>query len=488
MRGGTGPWRCQRCLKCVTPCHRPGPGGKGTLCNEAAANGAEQGVAGGVVQAVADGTEQAVADSAEQAVADGTDQAAAALSAATAEAQAAAAQVVAAADSPAPSGSPTVDVAAGVPSIRPSADAFTDGATGPAPPGSASASPSTRPQAAGTPVRNPSPVADTASERSFEQEGADPWWCPQCATPDLPCPRVERGGKARCEVCGLTWTDEQVREQLGGTSDGGTPMEMDAAAADGAAQEDVEQGTSGAWQCHHCGTFDGFCHRPGPGGVGTLCNTCGLKWKDQLRREERAAALAAESALDTDVAVAAAAVQKRLDESLAAAASRPAVDRAVSGAWQCEHCGSQDMFCHRPGPSGMGTLCNACGLKWRDEQMQQQLAVVSNTDAVHESSVVAADVAPARPVAAAPDPFLTAPRKASSEPWECQRCTVTSTTCRRSGPGGRSTLCNACGLRWKDQLKREKKAAALAAESALDTDVAVAAAAVQQQLDEVSAA
>lgn len=85
---------------------------------------------------------------------------------------------------------------------------------------------------------------------------------------------------------------------------------------------------------------------------------CGLKWKDQLRREERAAALAAESALDTDVAVAAAAVQKRLDESLAAAASRPAVDRAVSGAWQCEHCGSQDMFCHRPGPSGMGTLCN----------------------------------------------------------------------------------------------------------------------------------
>lgn len=74
--------------------------------------------------------------------------------------------------------------------------------------------------------------------------------------------------------------------------------------------------------------------------------------------------------------------------------------------------------------------------------MQQQLAVVSNTDAVHESSVVAADVAPAGPVAAAPDPFLTAPRKASSEPWECQRCTVTSTTCRRSGPGGRSTLCN----------------------------------------------
>lgn len=40
MRGGTGPWRCQRCLKCVTPCHRPGPGGKGTLCNGTCAGGA----------------------------------------------------------------------------------------------------------------------------------------------------------------------------------------------------------------------------------------------------------------------------------------------------------------------------------------------------------------------------------------------------------------------------------------------------------------
>lgn len=84
----------------------------------------------------------------------------------------------------------------------------------------------------------------------------------------------------------------------------------------------------------------------------------------------------------------------------------------------------------------------ACGLKWRDEQMQQQLAAVSNTDAVHEVAVVVADVAPAQPVAAAADTFLSTPRKASSRPWECQRCTVTTTTCRRSGPGGKSTLCN----------------------------------------------
>lgn len=39
LRGATGSWRCQRCLKCVTPCHRPGPGGKGTLCNGTCAGG-----------------------------------------------------------------------------------------------------------------------------------------------------------------------------------------------------------------------------------------------------------------------------------------------------------------------------------------------------------------------------------------------------------------------------------------------------------------
>lgn len=50
-------------------------------------------------------------------------------------------------------------------------------------------------------------------------------------------------------------------------------METDAAAAAGTAQEVVEQAVSGAWQCQQCGTSDSFCHRPGPGGMGTLCNS-----------------------------------------------------------------------------------------------------------------------------------------------------------------------------------------------------------------------
>lgn len=86
---------------------------------------------------------------------------------------------------------------------------------------------------------------------------------------------------------------------------------------------------------------------------------CGLRWKDQLKREKRQAARAAEAALDTDVAVAAAAVQKQLDDAAAAAATaQVAPERGATEPWQCQHCSSRDMFCHRPGPGGMGTLCN----------------------------------------------------------------------------------------------------------------------------------
>lgn len=96
------------------------------------------------------------------------------------------------------------------------------------------------------------------------------------------------------------------------------------------------------------------------GGYGALgAAACGLRWKDQLKREKKAAALAAESALDTDVAVAAAAVQQQLDEVSAAAATvQVAPEREAGEPWQCQHCATRNSFCHRPGPNGMGTLCN----------------------------------------------------------------------------------------------------------------------------------
>lgn len=357
LRGGTGPWRCQRCLKCVTPCHRPGPGGKGTLCNgmsiffflsrgrvrrvagvrggfvwmRGCAPGMEDcgggrvdffcGVAAGRLAvwiggsvglefgegvgrfleamvedwsavpwwiiprggacadrrvllfsfswlpslhpcggdtavgdtigtggcgrvgaaacglkwrdqqrreeqaaalrsggpramettgvvatapslppaAAVDGAEQAGGDGAEQVAADGSDRIAAALCAATAEAQAAAAEVVAAADSPAPSGSPAFDAASAVPAGVPPTDAPSDGATLPTSPVTARRAPSVGPPATGTSVPDPPALADTVYEPSSEEDGAAPWWCPQCATPDLPCPRVQRGRKALCE-------------------------------------------------------------------------------------------------------------------------------------------------------------------------------------------------------------------------------------------------------------------------------------------------
>lgn len=73
------------------------------------------------------------------------------------------------------------------------------------------------------------------------------------------------------------WTDEQLREHVGGTSNGGKPMDTDAATVDATAQEAAEQGGPGVWKCQQCGTSNSFCHRPGPGGMGTLCNSASVE-------------------------------------------------------------------------------------------------------------------------------------------------------------------------------------------------------------------
>lgn len=48
QRKAKPPWNCQRCGTSTTPCHRPGPAGRATLCNGTCAGGgrAEEGGAG----------------------------------------------------------------------------------------------------------------------------------------------------------------------------------------------------------------------------------------------------------------------------------------------------------------------------------------------------------------------------------------------------------------------------------------------------------
>lgn len=176
-------------------------------------------------EAAADGAAAAPAAGASpppaQEAADGAVLAAAAVSAATAEAQAAAAEVVAAADSPAPSGSPALDAAAAGPAPPPPVGASADGATPLPRPAAASAAPAAQPPAAGNAAAGPLAMADTASEHSSELGGADPWWCPQCATPDLPSPRVRLGGNGeRCEGTFAVGRDGGLAVERGGARDG----------------------------------------------------------------------------------------------------------------------------------------------------------------------------------------------------------------------------------------------------------------------------
>lgn len=71
---------------------------------------------------------------------------------------------------------------------------------------------------------------------------------------------------------------------------------------------------------------------------------------------------------------------------------------------------------------GWGRLAG-CGIKWRDQQAQEQQQAPTSAAEVSEAAAAAASAA-------------------AQELWECQRCAVASTPCKRNGPNGKKTLCN----------------------------------------------
>lgn len=220
-------------------------------------------------------------------------------------------------------------------------------------------------------------------------------------------------------------------------SDGGTAMEADATTADGTAQEVAEQGTSGAWQCQHCGTFDGFCHRPGPGGMGTLCNSTSVGGRTARSGWEGAGGGRVRGGW-----------QRWCQSAFFSFGWVNCQPRGLDTTWMppllaglaltvtLDHCCPACLLCvclslvllvgGGAGADGCGGGAG-CGIKWRDQQAheQQQGASASGADASPEAAAAAASVAVAAQV-----------------PWECERCAVTHTPCKRNGPNGKKTLCN----------------------------------------------
>jgi GATA-binding protein, other eukaryote len=169
-------------------------------------------------------------------------------------------------------------------------------------------------------------------------------------------------------------------------------------------------------------------------------------------------------------------------------------ERPAKRARRCVQCGSVDTPQWRSGPMGPSTLCNACGVRLRavgalretaqmrpppaatprkaaDPPPAESPASVSSPDnLICPRPAPLGDVylvrkqpkrerRPPRKEASPPPPaaiYLVKKKKPSKKPWRprntgqrCLHCGTTSTPQWREGPMGRHTLCNACGVRYR---------------------------------------
>ncbi|XP_004977277.1 ras-associated and pleckstrin homology domains-containing protein 1 isoform X1 [Setaria italica] len=178
----------------------------------------------------------------------------------------------------------------------------------------------------------------------------------------------------------------------------------------------------------------------------------------------------------------------------------PAMERPAKRARRCLQCGAVETPQWRSGPMGSGTLCNACGVRLKAagalrEQVHRPPPASARTVAEPPPESPVSDsspdgpiwepgsvpdvyllrkkppkqgkpppprMEPASPPAPAPAVYLLKkkkkkpPKASKKKPWRprksskrCLHCGSSSTPQWREGPMGRSTLCNACGVRYR---------------------------------------
>ncbi|XP_062203640.1 pollen-specific leucine-rich repeat extensin-like protein 2 [Phragmites australis] len=172
-------------------------------------------------------------------------------------------------------------------------------------------------------------------------------------------------------------------------------------------------------------------------------------------------------------------------------APTPATKRPAKRARRCLHCGAAETPKWRSGPMGQSTLCNACGVRLKaagalrehrpppatartvaepPPPAESPVSVSPPNSPIWEPQVRLPDVylvrrqpstrhrhPPQRKEAApAPAIYLVKKKKPSKKPWRprttgkrCLHCGSSSTPQWREGPMGRGTLCNACGVRYR---------------------------------------
>lgn len=213
-------------------------------------------------------------------------------------------------------------------------------------------------------------------------------------------------------------------------------------------------------RCLHCNAAETPQRRSGPMGRGTLCNACGV-WYNKTGALPELVPVdpPVESPISEPEEPGAIYLVRR-----SAAERRPPRTEAPAPrpATSCLNCGSSEPPELREGPMGRREVCTACGERYKKGRRlpECQPAVRPVTDSPPHSPITA-NSPPDSPIwePEAPRSSVCLARKSSKNgktPWRpkdtgksCMHCGSVKTPQWREGPMGRGTLCNACGVRYK---------------------------------------
>ncbi|KAM0914810.1 hypothetical protein ACQ4PT_011284 [Festuca glaucescens] len=230
----------------------------------------------------------------------------------------------------------------------------------------------------------------------------------------------------------------------------------------GAAEVGGEKPAKRLRKCLHCGKKE--MRR------GTLCNACSKT--GALPECRPAASPIVDSPLENpiwepEVPGAIYLVRK------SAAERRPHTHRteaapAPRAGTRCLHCGSSELPLWIEGPTGRREVCVACGMRYKKGRLLPDCPPAARpiTNSPPESRIWEPEVPPpsVHLPKKIPAPSWRLPKKISKKkkkkhkgpaPWPkdkgktCLHCGTSETPQWREGPKGRGTLCNACGVRYK---------------------------------------
>uniref|UniRef100_A0ACD5Y5E7 Uncharacterized protein n=1 Tax=Avena sativa TaxID=4498 RepID=A0ACD5Y5E7_AVESA len=207
-------------------------------------------------------------------------------------------------------------------------------------------------------------------------------------------------------------------------------------------------------------------------GRGALCNDCGASEAGPLPERRPAASPIVDPPLgspiwEPEVPGAIYLVRKSAAERRPPYTPSPRTEaaRAPRSGTRCLHCGSAELPLWIEGPTGRREVCTACGMRYKKGRLLPECPPAARpvTDSPMQSLIT--NSPPESPILEpeAPPPSMHQRQKISKKKRKhkgpapgqknkgktCLHCRASETPQWREGPKGRGTLCNACGVRYK---------------------------------------